>query len=411
MDEPKSGRAEARGTEPGRAEPGRAEPGRAEPGRAEPGRAEPGRVLSGRAGPGGVESVGVEEEFLLVDARTRRTVPDAAAVLADCPPVRAELKPELLTSQVELATGVCTDLDELRDQLVEGRRALAEAAERHGDRLVSVGVPPLGGGTAAVTGGDRYARIRRRYAAVVTDYQACGCHVHVGVGDDEAVPVLGRVRAALPTLVAALVNSPCRDGADSGYASWRVVLQSRFPGFGLPPDCATRAEYDRALQRLVDTGAVVDRHMSFWLARRSEHLPTVEFRVADAAGSVDEAVLLAGLVRALVRTARQEARAGHPVPPVAPEVAAAAVWSAARYGLDGPGVDPASGRQIPAARQLRELLDRVRPALAELGDERRICAGVEALLTGGTGAARQRRFGLADPAALVDWLAARTRDT
>jgi carboxylate-amine ligase len=134
----------------------------------------------------------------------------------------------------------------------------------------------------------------------------------------------------------------------------------------------------------------------------------VEFRVADAAGSVDEAVLLAGLVRALVRTARQEARAGRPVPVVAPEVAAAAVWSAARYGLDGPGVDPASGRQIPAARQL---LDRVRPALAELGDERRICAGVEALLTGGTGAARQRRFGLADPAALVDWLAARTRDT
>jgi carboxylate-amine ligase len=355
--------------------------------------------------------VGVEEEFLLVDARTRRTVPDAAAVLADCPPVRAELKPELLTSQVELATGVCTDLDELRDQLVEGRRALARAAERHGDRLVSVGVPPLGGGVAAVTDGDRYARIRRRYAAVVTDYQACGCHVHVGVGDDEAVPVLGRVRAALPTLVAALVNSPCRDGADSGYASWRVVLQSRFPGFGLPPDCAGRAEYDRAVRRLVDTGAVVDRHMSFWLARRSEHLPTVEFRVADAAGSVDEAVLLAGLVRALVRTARQEARAGHPVPPVAPEVAAAAVWSAARYGLDGPGVDPASGRRIPAARQLRELLARVRPALAELGDERRICAGVEALLTGGTGAARQRRFGLTDPAALVDWLAERTRDT
>ncbi|BCJ31702.1 carboxylate-amine ligase [Actinocatenispora sera] len=363
------------------------------------------------AEPVGVESVGVEEEFLLVDSRTRRTVPDAAVVLTDCPPVRAELKPELLTSQVELATGVCTDLDELRAQLVEGRRALAEAAARHGDLLVSVGVPPLGGGTAAVAEGDRYTRIRQRYAAVVTDYQACGCHVHVGVPDDEIVPVLGRVRAALPTLVAALVNSPCREGADSGYASWRVVLQSRFPGFGLPPDCASRAEYDRALRRLVDTGAVVDRHMSFWLARRSEHLPTVEFRVADAAGSVDEAVLLAGLIRALVRTARREARAGRPVPAVAPEVAAAAVWSAARYGLDGPGVDPASGRQVPAAQQLRALLRRVRPALAELGDERRVCDGVEALLAGGTGAARQRRFGLADPAALVDWLAARTRAT
>lgn len=357
------------------------------------------------------ETVGVEEEFLLVDARTRRTVPDAAVVLADCPPVRAELKPELLSSQVELATGVCTDLDELRDQLVEGRGALAGAADRHGDRLVSVGVPPLGGGVAEVTAGDRYARIRQRYAAVVTDYQACGCHVHVGVPGDEVVAVLGRTRAALPTLVAALVNSPCQAGVDSGYASWRVVLQSRFPGFGLPPACATRDEYDRIVARLVGTGTVVDRHMSFWLARRSEHLPTVEFRVADAAGTVDEAVLLAGLVRALVRTVRREARAGRPVPPVAPEVAAAAVWSAARYGLDGPGVDPASGRRVPAADQLRALLHRVRPALAELGDEQRVCDGVGALLAGGTGAARQRRFGLADPAALVDWLAARTLAT
>jgi carboxylate-amine ligase len=352
----------------------------------------------------------VEEEFLLVDRRTRLPVPAAGEVLAAAGTGGvAELKPELQRSQVESVTGVCTTLAQVREQLADGRRRLVAAAGGLGLALLATGHPPRAAGPPGLIGNARAARIGDTYAAVIRDYQTCGCHVHVGVPDRAvAVAVLDHLRPWLPTLLALAANSPFDAGADTGYQSWRMVLQSRFPGSGPAPACGSVAEYDRALDALVSCGVLADRQMGFWLARPSEHLPTVEVRVADAALCVDDAVLLAGLVRALVGTAVAAVTAGEPAPQPAAPVVTAALWTAARYGLAGPAVDPWRACRVPAADLLERLAKHVTPALDAVGDTAEVHRQLDRVRREGTGATRQRRAARGDPSRLVDWLARHT---
>ncbi|WP_233358689.1 carboxylate-amine ligase [Thermomonospora amylolytica] len=349
-------------------------------------------------------TMGVEEEFLLVDPVNGRTAPKAPQVLA-----RAGGRPahspgagfhaELLQTQVEAVTGVCTGLDDLRRQLREGRSRLAGAAMAEGLRLVSTGTPVVACPDPPFTEGERFARIADMYAGVVAGYQSCGCHVHVGVEDREtAVAVVNHLRPWLPALLALSVNSPFDRGRDTGYASWRMLEQARFPGSGVPPWFSDAADHDRRVERLVEAGVLADPAMTFWLARPSPRLPTVEVRTADAAATVDEAVLQAALTRALVRRALDDLAAGREAPRVDDQVCAAAVWSAARYGLDGPGVDPVREVRVPAARPVADLVAHVRPHLEDTGDLAEVRSVLDMLRRAGTGAARQRRAGSAEAA-------------
>ncbi|MFE9748076.1 glutamate--cysteine ligase [Saccharothrix saharensis] len=344
-------------------------------------------------------TVGVEEEFLLVDPETRRPVARAADVLAgvrDLPP-GAQVHRELSGVQVEFATGVCADLRELRDQLTAGRRALADAAHAEGLWLVASGTPPLADPRPELSAGERFDRIESLYRGQVDAYQCCGCHVHVGVPDPEtAVHVVNHLRPWLPTLLALGGNSPFDHDRDTGYASWRMMDQARFPGSGVPPVCHSAADHAARVARLVDCGALVDGSQTFWLARPSPRYPTVEVRVADTAATVDHALLQAGLTMALVAAVGDT-----PAPEPDEQVLAAAVWSAARYGLSGPGVDPLSACRVPAVDLVHALLDHVADAL---GDDRDLVhALVRDVLDNGTGAQRQLRAG--SPQAAVDLLA------
>lgn len=362
-------------------------------------------------------TMGVEEEFLLVEPDSGLPVALAAAVLdrasaipGDAP--EARLHAELLGTQVEAATGPCTSLADLRTQLVDGRRRLATAAQAEGALLVSCGTPVLEDGLPATSPGARFALIARTYAGVVADYQACGCHVHVGVPDrDTAVAVVNHLRRWLPTLLALSVNSPFEHGRDTGYASWRTIVQQRFPGGGVPPHFASAKAYDSQIDRLVDCGVLIDERMTFWMARPSAHLPTVELRAADAAGTVMEAVLQAALSRALVRTALAELAAGREAPGLNDQILAAGVWAAARYGINGNGVHPVHERPVPAIRLLDELLDWTTPTLADSGDLATVHNGISAVLTNGTGADHQRHAARNGPLAAVHLLAHRTQPT
>jgi carboxylate-amine ligase len=359
-------------------------------------------------------TIGVEEEFLLVDPDSGRTVPDGPKVLARSPdglPAGVALHAELRETQVEVATGVCTGETQLREQLLAGRAWLADTAAAGNTLLVASGTPILAGPTDLDGRTDRFAEIDRVYAGMVADYEACGCHVHIGVPDRElAVAVVNRLPPWLPTLLALSVNSPLHDGRDTGFGSWRVVQQSRFPGSGVPPYFSDSSAHDAEVARMVECGVLVDERMTFWLVRPSPTLPTIEFRVADTATTVDEAVLYALLARALVRSTLLEVERGTPIAQPRPgeQVAAAAVWSAARYGLDGDGVDMRSDRRVPAARLLSDFVQLVRPALEETGD----LASVQRLLSlvraHGTGAVRQRRAARDGPRAAVHAVA---RDT
>ena len=359
---------------------------------------------------GGGVTVGVEEEFLLVDRASRRTVPRAPAVLDRVRPGGpGRVHAELLTSQVEASTGVCRDLGELREHLVSGRERLLAAAREEDALLLAAGMPPLPGPEVRITPGARFQAVADRYREVVAGYESCGCHVHVGVPDrDTAVAVIGHLRQWLPTLLALSVNSPFGGERDTGYGSWRMVRQAAFPGAGLPPRFESAAEYDREVSRLVDCGVLVDPRMSFWLARPSPAFPTVEVRAADTALTVDGAVLQAALTRALVRTALAELDRGVEAPEIDPQVAASAVWSAARHGLNGPGVDLVRSRATPAAELVSALLGHVAAALADTGDDVVVRKLLKELLAEGTGAERQRSAAVRGRAAAVDFVAERT---
>ena len=352
-------------------------------------------------------SVGVEEEFLVVDPVMGRPVPRAADLIGqvEAGPDGATVQPELSSAQVEAATGVCTTLGDLRKQLCSLRELLAVRARAAGVALQSAGVPVVDA-AAPVTPGDRFERMVLTYGQVLGDYRCCACQVHVGVPDrDTAITVMDRVRRWLPTLLAISVNSPLFDARDTGYGSWRMVLQSRLPGGGVPPRFGSAANYERMLAALVDTGVLVDERMTFWVVRPSPAQPTLEFRVADASLDVEGALLQAALSRALVWQEMADMDAGKPAVGCSDTFAAAALWAASRYGLAGPAIDPVTGRQTLGIVLLADLLDHVRPALAEAGDLEQVRLLVDRLLAMGTGAEGQRRAAERGMSAVLDIVA------
>ena len=336
-------------------------------------------------------TLGVEEEFVLLDPSTGAAVPagpDLVRMLDGEPGVQQEL----MRFQVETGTRVCTGLDDAGRELVRLRRLAAAAAARLGCRLVASGVAPYRTpGLAAVTGQRRYRELARRYGPVVAEAGTCACHVHVGVPSrDLGVQVLARLRPWLAALLAVTANSPIAGGHDTGWASWRYTIQARWPTAVPPAGWPDAAAYDTAVRRLIGQGAALDERSVYFLARLSPRYPTVEVRVADVCLDAGTAVLLAGLIRALVATALAEARRGTP-PAAAPAgQVAAALAAAARHGLAGAGIDPVTGQAADAPTLRSRLLDHVHPALRDHGDTETITRLLHRLDQRGTGADRQR---------------------
>ncbi|HEX3394662.1 MAG TPA: glutamate--cysteine ligase [Acidimicrobiales bacterium] len=341
-------------------------------------------------------TIGVEEEFLLVDPDSRRLVPRAERVLALA---RAgagdgqQVDHELQQSQLETGTGVCRTAAELRGELVRLRRSAATAAEQVGCRLAAAGTHPLPfAREGQVTPEDAYLRLEREYQTVMREQMVCGCHVHVGLVDaEEAIEVLNRSRAWLPVVAALAVNSPFWLGEDTGYASFRAEIWRRWPISGMPDTFASRSEYDALVDDLLRTEAIDDPARIYWDVRPSARYDTLEFRVTDTCLTVDEAVMTAGLVQALVRTLHEQMSRGEPPVSVRPELLQAATWRAARYGTEGRLIDPTGRRSVSAADAVDDLLILVRPALEEAGSWDEVHDLVGRTLREGTGAMRQRR--------------------
>jgi glutamate---cysteine ligase / carboxylate-amine ligase len=302
---------------------------------------------AGRAAAQGLAAaptLGVEEEFLLLDPVSGQVVPAAPELLGRLDGA-SWAKGELMRFQVEAVTDICTSLGQLRAELATHRRAVAALAEPLGCLLVAAGTTPEGtSGLAHLTPSVRYLELARRSSSLLDGSGTCGCHVHVGVACRElGVQVLNRLRPWLPTLLALSANSPLTGGGESGWASWRHRMQARWPTARPPPVCPTAAAYDAVVAGLIHRRAALDRPNVKFLARLSPRYPTVEVRVADVCLDLDDAVLLAGLVRALVTTAIQEADDGVPVRAAPAGRIQAAVLAAARHGLDGPWSGPLVG--------------------------------------------------------------------
>ncbi|HEV7657753.1 MAG TPA: glutamate--cysteine ligase [Mycobacteriales bacterium] len=338
-------------------------------------------------------TIGVEEEFHLLDPVRRVPAEDAERVLAAAESLGLTIEPELQLSQIEVATGICTTLPELRAQIAEHRRAAVAATADVGLAVAGSGSLPAALDLAGQPYPKRrYQRLIAEYAEVGREQLVCAMQTQVGVEDrEQAVAALPYVGAWLPVLLALSASSPYFDGEDTGYASYRSVLWSRWPSAGPPLAFASAAEYDETVAALVASGTVADPGMVYFDVRPSARYPTLEVRICDAVPLLDDAVTLAGLARALVVTALRTVDGSGPefVPP-RPELVRAARWRAGRSGLSTVLIDPRTAAAVPARAAVEALLEHLHPALDELGDRDAMAEGVAAILRRGTSADRQR---------------------
>ena len=339
-------------------------------------------------------SIGIEEEYQIIDPVTRELSPRSDQVLPEPQPALGEAaQPELFQPQIETASHVCQTLADVRAELVRLRRALLRVATGNGNQVGAAGTHPFSRWEQqSITPQPRYEGIARTYRRLVDDLIILGGHVHVGLDDPEgAIQVLNRVRPWLAPLLALTANSPYWQGQDTGYASYRTELWSRLPMAGPPHLFTSRAECDALVRALVATGSIEDASKIYWDVRLPERFATVEFRVTDVCLTVDEAVMVAGLARALARTCYEQAQRDEPFPAVRPELLRAAHWHAARFGLEGDLIDVAAERAVSAHDLIETMLAFVRPGLEACGDWDEIAALVRATLQRGNGATRQRR--------------------
>lgn len=338
-------------------------------------------------------TLGVEEEFQIVDAETGelrpridRVLPEAQEALGD------EVSPELHSAQVEVGTPVCQTLAEVRADLARLRGSLDEAARAVGCRIAATATHPSASWEdQRITPKARYLGMAEMYGHMARNQLISGCHVHVGIGDREvAIQTMNRVRPWLAPLLALASNSPFWMGSDTDYASYRSIVWARWPTSGPPGVFANRAEYDAVVESILATGVIPDLGMIYYDIRPSRTFDTIEFRVTDVCLSIDEAVMIAGLARALARTCAAEAMEGAPIPEVRAELLRVANWRAARSGVEDDLVDLRSARPVPAAELIGQLLEYIRPALDEHGDTDEVGALVEQTVRRGTGATRQR---------------------
>ncbi len=347
-------------------------------------------------------TVGVEEEYHLVDSGTLALRSDEPVVEAAKARVAAEgssggdtaggVAAEISTSQLEVATRVCSTLEEVRAELVRLRQLAARAAGEHGCRIMAMGSHPFSSWRdQRLTDNPRYVGLFERWGLLALQQLITGCHVHVAVEDpDLAIAVLDRVRPWLPTLLAMSASSPFWEGSDTGYASYRTIWFDRWPLSGPPEPLGSRAVFDELVRSMTACGAVDDASQIYWDVRPSHRFPTLEFRVADACPRLDDAVVQAALARSLTRTFARLAQKGAPVPALRTELVRVARWRAARYGLSDTLVQPEEWELRPAGEVVAKLLELLRPDLEEHGEWEQVDGQVAEILERGTPAARYR---------------------
>ena len=341
-------------------------------------------------------TIGVEEEYQIVDAQTRELTGRSKSLIQTNESAHSdqEIVHELFRCEVEIATDVCETLDDVRQALTKARKAVINAAKETGSAIAAAGTHPFSRWESQeITPKDRYYALHADLGRMIRELIILGCHVHIGVEDKEiAVGIMNRSRVWLPTLLALTANSPFWEGKDTGYDSYRMALWSRLPTAGPPPFFSDYKDYQGFIQQLINTGITDDPTKVYWDIRLSERFPTVEFRMSDICGSVDEAVMLAGLVRALAHTCYQDILAEQAAIPVKGEMLKAAMWQASRYGLGGELIDFRKMQPVSAKASVEALLKYVRPALVTYGDEAVVIGEVNRILAEGNSAQRQRQI-------------------
>jgi carboxylate-amine ligase len=338
-----------------------------------------------------VFTLGIEEEFQIIDPETRELRSHIQEILADGKMVLKErVKPEMHQSVVELGTEVCRDVRCARQQLVQLRSELAAVAARGGLKIASAGTHPFSHWM------DQLITVDERYATIVKDLQQIaranlifGLHVHVGIPDREmAIAVMNQARYFLPHLYALSTNSPFWLGQNTGLKAYRQMIFERFPRTGIPDVFESLSEYEDYLKLLVATGCIDNAKKIWWDIRLHPFFDTLEFRICDAQSRVSDTIALAALMQAIVLKLHKLLLQNTSFRTYPRRLIDENRWRASRYGLDGKLIDFGRKCEVDERELLREMLEFIVTEMEELGSRQEI-AHIEDIIREGTGADRQ----------------------
>lgn len=309
-------------------------------------------------------TIGIEEEYLLVDPETRNLADDPpASILEDCRKrIGDQVAPEFLRSQIEVGTQVCTSISEAAEQLRSLRCCIREVAESHGLAMIAASTHPIADWDLQKhTEKERYNTLAQSMQTVVRRMLICGMHVHVGIeNDDLRIDLMNQVSYFLPHLLAISTSAPFWHGIETGLKSYRMAVWNELPRTGLPPQFDSYGEYRRLVDTLVGTGVIEDASKLWWDIRPSGKFPTLEMRMTDICTRTEDSICVAALYRCLLRMLWRLRRSNQRWRQYDRFMISENRWRASRYGIDEGLIDFGKAEIVPFAELLEELIELVR---------------------------------------------------
>ena len=357
-------------------------------------------------------SIGVEEEFQIVDPVTRDLKAHIEHMMLQAPILVGDrVKPEMMQSVVETATDVCAGIDDARREVLTLRRTGIDIARQSGLRIVAAGTHPFSHWqNQLITPNDRYKLLEEDLQDVVRSILIFGLHVHVSIPDNDLrIEIMNEARYFLPHVLALSTSSPFWQGRFTGLKSYRTVVWQQFPRTGIPSTFASWADYSAFVETLVKTNSIDNGKKIWWDVRPHPFYPTLEFRIADMPVTADETLCLVALFQAIVAKLYRLRKRNLGFRIYHRGLIQENKWRAARYGIDGKLIDFGKGVEVPMRDLALELLEFVDDVVDDLGSRDTINY-VHKILEQGTGADRElhvyRQTG--DLNAVIDWLVEET---
>ncbi|WP_223421124.1 carboxylate-amine ligase [Tateyamaria pelophila] len=336
-------------------------------------------------------TLGIEEEYLIVDAETLDLVPAPDGLMQHCIDQLGEkVSPEFLQCQIEVGTGVCHTVADARADLTHLRRTVKAACNAHGLEPIAVSTHPFAKWHQQVfTDKERYRNLEKDLGGVARRMLICGMHVHVGIEDEDMrIDLMNQFSYFLPHLLALSTSSPFWEGGDTSLNSYRLSVFDNLPRTGIPPLFNSFGEYDRSIKTIIKSGIIEDGSKIWWDLRPSAKFPTVESRICDICPRLNHTVALAALTQSLFHmlyTLRRENKRWRQYDRFLIEENR---WRAQRYGITEGLIDFGIGQIVPFSTLLQELIDLVTPHAAALGCLAEVQSAA-AILEDGTSATRQ----------------------
>ena len=307
-------------------------------------------------------TLGIEEEYLVVDKSTRELVKDLPSeLIAQCEALSEgqQVKPEFLRSQIEIGTRVCDTVADARESLGILRRSVIDATAAHGLAPLAASTHPFANWHGQEhTARERYDVLSQEMQAAARRMVICGMHVHVGIDDDELrIDLMSQFSYFIPHLLALSCSSPFWEGENTGLKSYRLTVFDALPRTGIPEQFSSYAEYRRHVAMLIGAGVIEDATKIWWDVRPSDRYPTLETRVMDVCTRLDDAICIAAIIVSSLRMLWRLRARNQSWRKYAPMLISENRWRAMRYGTDEGLIDLGTGRVVAFADLMAELVD------------------------------------------------------